>query len=185
MIRRKTRTVVVVLLLAMMAAPATIQAQTTDVPANYAVTDPAAGKAGMVRVTATAVISENMVIEYVTPMNLGTSGAPGKTETLRLTAASSEHEMSKGKLNTPPLSASLSVQGMPNQTFAISIEQAKRALSGRDGIVVATFTHNAGQTPHIGPTGDTEFTIGAALRMTRNTASHGYSGSLDVIVSHN
>ena len=185
MIRRETGIFYALLLCAMVTAPGLIRADTADAQANFDLTDPASGKTGTVRATATAIIAENMVIEYVSPMNLGTSGAPGKTETLRLIATGSEHGSSKGKRNAPPLTASLSVQGMPNQTFAISIDQAKRALNPRDGIVVATFIHNAGQTPHIGPAGDTEFTIGAALRVASNTASRGYNGALDVIVSHN
>ena len=185
MVRRKTRTVIAFLVLAMVAAPATVRADTADAQANFALTDPASGKTGTVRTTATAIILENMVIEYVTPMNLGASEVPRKTETLRLIATGSEHGRSKGKRSAPPLSASLSVQGMPNQTFAISIDEAKRNSSGRDGFVVATYTHNAGQTPHIGPAGDTEFTIGAALRVAHNSANLGYNGTLDVIVSHN
>ncbi|MBE9553005.1 MAG: DUF4402 domain-containing protein [Proteobacteria bacterium] len=156
-----------------------------DAVANYAVTDPATGKTGTARATATAVISENMVIQYVTPMSLGISGEPGGPETLRLIAANKASGRPEDERSGPPLSASLAVQGLPNQTFAVSIDQATRGANGSGGPVVATFTHSAGQTPHIGPAGGTEFVIAATLHMARNTARNGYSGALDVIVSHN
>jgi hypothetical protein len=185
MIRRKTATAIAFLLATLAAAPGICRAETRDAQTIYELTDPATGKTGTVRVTATAVISQNMVIEYVTPMNLGTTGIPGGSETLRLIAASRAIGRSADNRSPPPLSASMAVQGMPNQAFAVSIDQVSRGADGPDGPVIATFTHNAGQTPHIGPSGDTEFTIGATLRLARNTASRGYSGTLDVIVSHN
>jgi len=185
MIRHKSVTAIAFLLVAAAAAPRICWAETGGAQAIYALTDPARGKTGTVRVTATAVISENMMIKYVTPMNLASSGIPRQSESLRLIAASNGSGQPVGKRNTPPLSASVAVQGMPNQAFAVSINQASRGSNGLDRTVIATFTHNAGQTPHIGPAGDTEFTIGATLHLARNTASRGYSGTLDVIVSHN
>ncbi len=183
MIHHKTATAIA-FLLAAAAAPGIGRAETAAAVANYALTDPASGKTGAVRVTATATVAENMVIEFVTPMNLGISGVPNGTETLRLVAARSGGQAG-GRRGKPPLSASVAVQGLPNQTFAISIEQAGHGANSPEGPVIATFTHNAGKTPHIGPAGDTEFTIGASLRLARNTARRGYNGTLDVIVSHN
>ena len=156
-----------------------------DAVTNYAVTDPATGKTGTARATATAVISENMVIQYVTPMNLSISGEPGGPETMRMVAIGNSSERAGKKRSAPPLSASVAVQGMPNQTFGVSIEQATLGANGQDGRAIATFTHNAGKTPYVGPSGDTEFIIVASLRLARNTAHRGYNGTLDVIVSHN
>ena len=183
--RYKTGTAIAFLLVAAATAPEVGRAETADALAGYALTDPATGKTGSVQVNATAVISENMVLEYVTPMNLRISGTADDPESLRLTTAGTTGGRPSGARGNPPNSAAISVHGLPNQTFAVSINQATRSAKGQGNRVVATFTHNAGQTPHIGPAGDTEFVIGATLRMTRNTARHGYSGILDLIVSHN
>lgn len=183
MIHHKTATAIA-FLLAVAAAPGIGRAETADASANYALTDPATGKTGTVRVTATAIVAQNMMIEFVTPMNLGFSGELGGTETLRLAAAKPGGQTGSRR-GGPPLSASVAVQGLPNQTFAVSIEQARHGANSPEGPVIATFTHNAGKTPHIGPAGDTEFTIGASLRLARNTVRRGYNGTLDVIVSHN
>ena len=114
-------------------------------------------------------------------MNLGISGKPGESQTLRLIAA----RKAGAKHDPPQLTAAVAVQGLPNQTFAISIDQATRGANGPGDPVVAVFMHNAGQTPHIGPAGGTEFMIGATLRIARNVAYRGYTGTLDLIVSHN
>jgi len=185
MTRRQIAISVALLLCALAAVPESLRADTPDAPSNFALSDPASGKTGTARAMAKAVISANMVIEYVSPMNLGLSEMPDKTQTLRLIASSGKHERDTGNRVAPPLAASLSVQGMPNQTFAISIDQAKSDHGGQGGFVLATFSHSAGPTPHIGPTGDTQFSIGAALRLPNNAAGRGYSGTLDVIVSHN
>lgn len=182
MIRHKTGTgIAIVFLLA--TAPWTGWAETPDAVADYAVSDPATGKAGTAHATITAVISENMVIEFVTPMNLTLSGKPGDSGTLRLATAGRANRQAGGKRDAPP--PSVAVQGLPNQTFAVSIGQTGRNAKGPDGLTIATFTHNAGKTPHIGPAGDTEFLIGATLRLARDTIRRGYSGTLDLIVSHN
>ena len=186
MIRHKTAPSILFLFGAI--AAGTAHAEFNDVAdavTNYAVTDPATGKTGTARATATAVISENMVIQYVTPMNLGISGEPGEPGTMRLIAIGNSSERAGTRHSAPPLSASVAVQGMPNQTFGVSIGQATLGANGQDGRVIATFTHNAGKTPYVGPSGDTEFIIAASLRLARNTAYRGYNGTLDVIVSHN
>jgi hypothetical protein len=183
--RYKTGTAIVFLLAAAATAPGIGRAETADALAGYALADPATGKTGTARVTATAVISQNMVIEYVTPMNLGLSGKPGESESLRLIAAGKANGRPGRTPGPSPLTAAVAVQGLPNQTFAVSIGQAPGAANGPGGPVAATFTHNAGQTPHIGPAGDTEFVIGATIHIARNTAHRGYSGTLDLIVSHN
>lgn len=185
MIRYKTSITIGFLCAILAAVPGIGRADTADAQANYALTDPANGTSGTVQVMAHAVISQNMVIEYVTPMNLGASGVPVKTKTLHLVTAGNTGEQPLDRRRSPPLAASVAVQGMPNQTFAVSINEASRKANSRNGFVVATFTHNAGQTPYIGPAGGTEFTIGATLRLAKNTANYGYSGALDVIVSHN
>jgi hypothetical protein len=183
--RYKTGTAIAFLLAAIVFAPETGRAETADAVVNYALTDPATGKTGTARATATAVISQNMVIEYVTPMNLGTSGETGKAETLRLISASNTTGQAGATRGNPPLTAAVAVQGLPNQTFAVSINQATRDRNRPGGPMVVTFTHSAGQTPHIGPAGNTEFVIGASLRIARNNVRQGYNGTLDVVVSHN
>lgn len=179
--RYNTATAIAFLLVAAVIAPKIGRAETADAVVNYGLTDPATGKTGTAQATATVDISENLVIEYVTPMNLGISGKPGESQTLRLIAA----RKAGAKHDPPQLTAAVAVQGLPNQTFAISIDQATRGANGPGDPVVAVFMHNAGQTPHIGPAGDTEFVIGATLRMARNTAHRGYNGTLNLIVSHN
>ena len=185
MIRRKTGTAIAFLLAAAFTAPGIGRAQTADASANYALTDPATGKTGSVQVTATAIVTENLAIQYVTPMKLGLSGNPGESATLRMITVGKANGRTAGRRDAQSYSPSLAVQGLPNQVFAISIEQASRGINGPDGSMIASFTHNAGQTPHIGPAGDTQLMIGATLRLSRNTVRRGYSGTLDVIVSHN
>lgn len=178
----KTGTAIALLLATIITAPGIGRGATMDdASENYALTDPATGKTGAAQATATAIISQNMVIEYVTPMNLGISGKPGESQTLRLIAA----DRAGTKHGARPLTAAVAVQGLPNQTFAVSIDQAMRGTNDSGGPVVTTFTHNAGQTPHIGPAGDTEFMIGATIRIARNTSHRGYNRTLDLIVSHN
>lgn len=183
MIDRKTGTAIALLLAATLAGIG--RADATDALTNYADTDPAAGKTGTAHATATAVIAQNMVIEYVTPMNLDLSVQPGDYENRHRVAAGKAGERASGRRGAPPQSASLAVQGMPNQVFAVSIYQPRPGADAPDGSGITAFTHDAGQTPHIGSAGGTEFTIGATLRLARNTTRRGYSGALDVIVSHN
>lgn len=180
----KTGTAIAFLLAAATTSPGVGRAETADALAGYALTDPATGKTGTVQVTATAIVSENMVLEYVTPMNLGISGNPAESASLRLITAGKTSGRRGGARENPPLSTAVSVHGLPNQTFAVSISQAVRGAKGPGDPVIA-ITHNAGQTPNIGPAGDTEFVIGATLRIARNTTRRGYSGKLDLIVSHN
>lgn len=182
MIRHKTATAIA-FLLAAASAPGIGRADPPDAEVNYLLTDPVTSN--RVQVMATAVISENMVIQFVTPMNLGISGEPGATETLRLINTTATTGQARGQRGSPPLSASVAVQGLPNQTFAVSIEQGGRGANGPDSPMIATFTHDAGKTPYIGPAGNTEFRIGAALRLARSAARLGYSSTLDLIVSHN
>ena len=184
MIRNKSG-IAFAFLLAAVAAPWSGRAETTEAEAKYAVTDPATGKTGTAHAMATAVISENMVIEFVTPMNLKFSAKTGKPAALRLVVAGKADQLLGDRRNTLQRKPTVAVQGLPNQTFAVSIDQVGRGASGSDSPVVATFTHSAGDTPHIGPRGDTEFMIGATLRLTRNAVRRGYNGTLDLIVSHN
>jgi hypothetical protein len=163
-----------------LATPSGGRAETSDALARTALTAP--GKSGTVQAFATATVQNAIMVEYVSPMILGTVDTGDGKVTLGLVSAGKASGRKGAARSDPGVAASVEVQGMPNQTFAISIDQAARLDSVS---YVATFSHNAGQTPHIGPNGDTEFNIGAAFKVARNVASHGYNGALDLIVSHN
>lgn len=166
-----------------LSAPADGRAETPDALTRAALADPiSTSKSGTMQFKVSATIRDSLMVEYVSPMVLETVDSGNGKFALSLVSGDNTGGRTNSARHGPARAASMEVQGMPNQTFAISIDQSTEF---RSGLYVATFSHNAGQTPHIGPDGDIEFNIGAALKLARTAANYSYSGALDVIVSHN
>lgn len=119
-------------------------------------------------------------------MSFGTVERPPESASVELTPFSATLNCGLSQIGRErALAASVAIRGMPNQTFSIALPQTARMGRAARNIEVATFTHDAGQTPAIDRNGDLHFNIGATLFVSDRTPSGAYTGSFDVIVSNN
>jgi hypothetical protein len=180
---RRLRALATVVIAAFLSVPWGVRADIPDALDRANLADPiTADRSGTVQVIVTATIRNSLNVEYVSPMVLEKVDTGNGRASLRLISGEKNVNKTIAARPSPRMTAAVEIQGIPNQTFAISIDQATQF---RPELYVATFSHNAGQTPHVGPAGDTEFSIGVALKLAKSAANYNYSGALDVIVSHN
>ena len=167
---------------AIMAFPMAAWADAPDALAKTALTDPMSNsKSGTVQTRITATIRQSIQVDYAIPATAGADGGNSPGPALQRVSADIP-AASRGKASRLAMTAFVEVQGIPNQTFGISIQDADG--TGR-GLKSAIFSHNGGVTPHLDPGGDGGFSIDARLDLAHMSAGYGQGGALDVIVSHN
>ncbi len=160
-------------------------AQQLDAVTIAAQTDPARVETGSVRVPVTAVIKQSMVVEYNSPLTLDTPARPGQAAAPDIVLANTAGRPGGRADRENEISTSIAIRGAPNQAYAVSVTELTRLTGARNDTGFAVVSHDAGSTPRIGPEGDTKFVIVASIDLGENMRAGNYTGTLDLIVSHN
>ena len=185
MISRNARAVIGLLLGFVLVPLGAVGAEQLDAVVATRLTEPARVEPGTVQVVVTAIIRESMGVEYTAPLTLGAPENPGQAAAANLVLANTAGRLDGGMDQKTGLSASIAIRGMPNQAFAVSLSRTTRLNGARRNTGIAIVTHDAGSTPRVGPAGETKFVIAARIELAQNITVGNYTGTLDVIVSHN
>lgn len=161
------------------------EAQQQDAVATTNMADTARVDAGTVQVLVTAIIRENIQVEFTAPLTLTAMKKPNQAAAPNVVLVRTAERSDVRKTRNTELSTSILIRGTPNQAFAVTVPETARLVSARNGSEMAIITHDAGESPYIGPQGSMNFVVAANFDLAQNMAINIYTGTLDVIVSHN